>query len=468
MKIEIKSSSFIIFTREDISSHFSYNENVTYFIRGKRHTKSVRKCVIKKLNAYSWSAPIGYIYYAVNIFNGLLDSDNVRSIMDSMKSQLSLNNFYTAYEWQVDALKSLTKWKRGIMSMYTGAGKSEMISILICNCIDQGLRVLLLAANNSSLQEIVDRLAKYDVKVRPNKIQWDASINACNPVALIRSNEWDRIKSYGFKFFKSVDVVISDETEMVVHESYRKIEKLLENAQYFYGFSATINKSSISEIPRDKSLRSRLNSQLHSIIRTYGCTQVHLLPTGKEVTISTLYTRLPKVRGKYHESVSDIMVSPEFIHALRHVMRVADNLFIPINNLEVLDKLIRAELSDITARIDGSGIKLYKSGKYLSDVSLDNLKTMILERKVRLVVGSSSSFRALDLRGISNALVSFGKATSSVIQYVGRASRGDKMNLWFIDDDSQSGFYSKTISHNQRLIVDYYQKCKIEYNEYYL
>lgn len=106
-----------------------------------------------------------------------------------------------------------------------------------------------------------------------------------------------------------------------------------------------------------------------------------------------------------------------------------------------------------------------RKGKHLKDVTLDTAKRLIAEGRIHAVFGTSSSFRALDFKKLSNVLATFGKATSVTIQYVGRVAREINMNVWYIESDVEVPIYTNTVRHNKRMVEDFYQNCNVGYQE---
>lgn len=474
MKIQIVNNQrFHINTGQDINHLFSYKTTERVFNRKKKEFVERTKInkIYQKVDKKTYSFSLGYIFYALNVLQDKLTKEDIIKVITYMRSDLMDFDPMHLHEWQKEDLMTLLKLKRGIFNVFTGAGKGEIIGVLVRHLIKNNKKVLIVVPVNSTREELIDRLKKFGINVTP-WIDNKAMVNIINPAALHRSSEWEKLKSGGFKFFKSVGATISDEAEMCVHESYKSVERQLINCDYFYAFTATANKSSIDPIYRDKDLLKILNSQIHSMVRTYGFSAVYKLPENKEVNMKTVNTTFKGFRTRYklyHEIVSDLLSSVEFINAIKFILSKSNSLYIPINNLDVINRLLRKNLTHKPIIvIQGSGIHEYHSGKYVRSIKLEKLKRMLLANEVHLILGTSSSFRALDLVGLKDVLITFGKATSIVIQAGGRGARGDEINFWYIQSEKKIKIFSDTVTRNQKLLSNYYRKCKINYDEEFL
>lgn len=429
----------------------------------------------ERLNRHTIKLKEGFIFYALNRCMEFGEVENRAELIDNFKSKLDMSKFeYDPLRpEQIEDVNKLLKFRYGILQCYTGYGKSEIMAVLVKNFIAMGMKVLVVMPNNPSIKEIRNRIKKYYNPVY-TFIKGDSPLAIINPKALCNSGYWDELRKNDFKWFRDVDVVIADEVEMTLNASWERVKKRLDKAKYFYGFSASVNKKQVDPIPRDKTLRKMMNDQIAEVVANYGFTSSYRLPTVNNVTIVTLHTNLggyrfvnkSKSKSKYAEVVENLFSYDRFQDAIRHILQEVDNLYVPINNLESISQLIKADLTDRwILTIQGSGIHIYEKGKHLKDVTLDTAKRLIAEGRIHAVFGTSSSFRALDFKKLSNVLATFGKATSVTIQYVGRVAREINMNVWYIESDVEVPIYTNTVRHNKRMVEDFYQNCNVGYQE---
>lgn len=467
MNIYVRDNKVYVETRGNIKRDLSYTETTLVRTNSGSKMKSKRVFIGKEVGKHKYEFSLGFIFALVNKYHSKIT--NTAELVSMMKSEVKLVDLMNLYPWQVEAMDKLLTYKRGIIGSHTGSGKTEMIAILVKNLILQDKRVLIIGSNNAPLQEIIDRLAKYDIKV-PNKLSRKSLVNATNPKALCRSSEWESLRKRDFEVLRNVDVVIADETEMTLSKSFYRIKKRLDNCQYFYGFTATADKSSISRIPKDGSLFRVMNGQLRSIVATYGYTAYYKLPDAKDLTIHSIYHRLPMLSGReYQDKVRQLMTHPYFHEAIDDILTHTRNLYIPINSLKCISKIVHhTNLGGRSVTITGAGYKIYEHGKYVKDTDLKHVKSMLANNEIQLILGTISSFRALDLVGLDGVLINFGRATSVVIQYLGRASRGNEMHAWFIyPENNRNNVYTKALDRNMQLTADYYRHCKVKYDEVY-
>lgn len=480
MQITIKDSNFILQTGDkELMRKFRFS------IHHKEYKKSQHKYVdIKQTikmyepvgkNQYRFS--IGYIFYVLNACMHKMTPEKVKEIVSKFKSELSSLNYYSLYPNQIEDLDKLLKYKFGIFQCYTGYGKSEVISVLAKNLTDQGLRVLIIVPSKPAIKEVRDRIKKYYTDPIHTFMSSSAMLNIVSPKSLVGTNQWEQMRKNDFKALRNVDVVLADEVEMTLNNSFYRMKSRLTNAKYFYGFSASANKSSTDPIPRDSDLLKIIDLQINSMVANYGFTAVYQLPTKNQLTITSMQTNLSGYRfmrashsySKYAKLVTNLYAYPKFQKCIKFILEKVPCLYIPINNLDAIDRLLKANLtSKPILTIQGSGYHIYQNGKRIKSVTLPRAKELVLNSEVHAVLGTISSFRALDFHNLGNILCTFGKATSVILQYVGRISREIEMNLWYVESNPKIPIYSSTIDHNKRMIEDFYQNCDIQYREEYM
>jgi hypothetical protein len=79
---------------------------------------------------------------------------------------------------------------------------------------------------------------------------------------------------------------------------------------------------------------------------------------------------------------------------------------------------------------------------------------------VDIILGTASSYRALDLPNIGNILSISGKTASTVIQYIGR-SRESKFNIIYLFPGYKVPVYSSHLEERLQLLLSNYEECKI-------
>lgn len=476
MKVSFKQDKIVLSTRNKITYHYTVKDR--YRLHGKMNVKDKKVKIFNKPNKFTYEFPIGYTFFLLNMLHDQMDPSDVASIKDHFKSNLADSfDYMHLYEHQQDDLRTLLKWKRGTFQCYTGYGKSEVIMIMVLNFLRLGMKVLVITPNNPSAKELRDRFKNKAGLKSPKTFDPTSQLNVINPISLLASNLWEKLGKSDYSCFHDIDVVIADEVEMTLNNSFFKIHQHLRNCQYFYGFSATANKLMTKPIRRDKGLLKQLNSQLDTLVGVYGFTAVYQLPIANKITIHTLHTNLTGYKffkesdskSEYAALVTDLMSYKGFQLALKKILDQVPNLFLPINNLGVIKSLIDANLTDKPIMtIQGSGNHIYENGQRVRTVSLDEAKRIIAANEVHFILGTSSSFRALDFRTLNNILCTFGKLTSVCIQYVGRVAREIEMNIWYINSAPKVKIYSNTINRNQRMVEDFYKNCDINYKEHYM
>lgn len=463
----------------DFTKNFSYKvvQKISYESKDYRTGKSRRltrevevleRLYVKTKRGYEFSKGFGYLI--LNQTSAYLDQDSITRLKDELSFSLNITDWWNLPDRpdQLDATKSMIRWKKALIGCYTAFGKSQIIAVLTKALLESGKTVLILAPNTSSVSNIIDRLRKFGIEISDHWRE-SAQINCINPVAFVNSNKWDTTKSRDFPFIRRTYAVLSDEVECTLHDSFLRIDKRLDSAEVFWGFSASANKKSLKDIPRTSDLLKMMNSQIRRLVKYYGFTCYSAKPAHLDVTIHTIHTKLFALSTSYSEIVQELFGNLRFKIAIHSILQQVPSLFIPVNNHNAIKKLIIAGLiQDPILVIDGGGYKEYKDGKYFRTLSYKTMMLKISENYFKLILGTSSSFRALDFSTITNVLVTFGRSTSVVIQYVGRVARESKLDLWFIQSNRKVRGYSNAVEANQKLVAEQYSDCTLNYDEQWI
>lgn len=134
--------------------------------------------------------------------------------------------------YQVDSVKEALKYKRSIINIPTGGGKSVIISMICKSLADRGLRVLIIVPTINLVKQMLKDIA---LVVDPKKI--------CGIGGKHKFKEGSQITvatiNSGKHYSDAFDAVLIDECHHSSSMSYYELATYATKSHYFYGLTAT-------------------------------------------------------------------------------------------------------------------------------------------------------------------------------------------------------------------------------------
>lgn len=409
-----------------------------------------------------------FIYYHLS---SELDDNSKDLLMTRYISASKLNHKFEGLRGtQEEDLNSLLRFKRGLFSVYTGYGKTQLIAVLVdylLNNTDD--KVLIITPNQKALDELKTRIGKVS-GVSTKYFDPDSQLNIININGFLRSGSYDKSIAY----WKEVKWLIADECEYCLTDSAYEMMDLLTNVERSYGFSGTADKL------RAKSIRMRegmtdVVTRNKSLIAKFGFSSVYRIPSGFNIEVCNVRTSMFRnsvdlrldENTIYSEIIVSIFTDGRFCEGLRKIAYAEKGgLYIPMRSLEVIDHWIKNVFTweDVNvATITGAGYSIYNSGKLVKNTSLDELKEMVKSGYVEIITGTSSSYRAIDLPELNTIIPLTSQLASNVLQQVGRVARSKNFKIINLTPDCYISCYTSDLRKRKTMISEYYNDSLISY-----
>jgi hypothetical protein len=368
---------------------------------------------------------------------------------------------------QQEAIRELVKYKRGILSIYTGWGKTELAAVFIQNLLDntEG-NILVLGAKNMIIDELQNRFKSFGF-YQPTYFNDESRVNVINPNGFCNS---DLFKSgTANTWLKNVKFVIMDEVDRISNSAMTLLDYVERyGCDYFYGMSATADKEKARQIPATNQLMSIMTYDLINVVAKFSHSVVYKKPSN--FIIDLIKTPMGKPDLSYLKDIEDTNSAYEFVYGfttslpymtyLRFVMKHCKP-FIPIFYTTVIDKWLEYFRDKRIIVLSGSGYTYYENGEYVDDMNIEDLKFITSMGDFDAIFTTVTGFSAIDLPSMMDVVLLSGTQASSVIQYIGRVSRKREFRIWYAEYSKTVPIYSNNLSEQLNLIRSYYDQCKL-------
>ena len=433
------------------------------------YDKDRKKWVLIKHYLNTKGADKGAYIMSPGWLDFIIDYNKSKKIVISDGSELEdylYSNFTDVNDWinslsgefrgtQAEDLMKLMRYRRGIMSIYTGYGKTTLISYITKYMVSHNKSVIIMAPNYSVLEEIklrVESLLGISLKI------------GCNDLVHLVCCNGNIPKNLPYR----VDAILSDEVEHCTTSSAELILQRVSSTGVVYGFSGTADKATAGAVD---SLDSKSRIRNSKLISLYGPTRVYRKPKDKSLSIYSVTVPWDvRLSEREYVNYSDyrnaLLSSKNYLEAISSY-EVPDSkiTLIAINSRSLVSKYSKALSAKgyDHAIITGSGVsKVVKGVK--SSSSLKKVKSDAASMKYKYLLGTKSVFRGIDIPEINTVYAIDGVSASTILQIVGRAVRLDHANLVFFSYRN-SKLLLKQNAKRLKLVKNYFNECKIEVHE---
>lgn len=467
--------TYIVTTNFDAWNDFLFSYEAKNFNYASRtwNTFTVQDSVGYDWGDDSFTIGRGFATYIYNRFIDILDEYSKEVLeRDIYTNDLVASSFN--YEGlrpdQEDLVRELLSYRRSIVQIPTGFGKTEMISRMILNFLKMGKKVLV-TCPGKVVDEIKDRLLIHDESFAdPGYYDEDAMINIINPKGFANSNTFNPDDP----FLHDVDVVICDEVSSSTSDSYSAVyNQVTKDSCRWYGFDATAEKIKGDRIDIRQDLSCIHDETTVYVINNFGMSHIFFKPEEYKVdiikvvnpglveTCQDINDHQFSETAIYREICNFIYSHPVYIQTINWILNEFDKLFIPINNLEYIENIVdRFSDKYHIATITGEGYWSSIEG----DIDLERFKLLTARNDVKVVLATAAGFKGIDFRGIPNVLLTLGNNADTVIQFVGRVARQKHFRVIYVTPPGKwkIPIHTKTNLKQLSLIESYYDP---EYNE---
>lgn len=447
---------------------YTYYKKVFNFRTKHAESKAVKAHLYKNRSLEGAIFHAGFASMIHYHFRSQLDRDSLYILESYIFSKPTDHYFEGLFPIQQNDLKDLLNYKRGIFSVYTGYGKTQVIAELvnyIVNVLHE--RVLVVSPADAVLKELRLRI-KEVAHLTPEYFNYNSDYNLINVNGFLTSKMYKKTHDY----WKTVKWVIADEVEHCVTNRGTGMFDLCVNAKHFYGFSATADKARARRIAMRQGMTGVVTDN-KTLINYFGFSIVHRTPDTKSIDIINIDTMIfndcKNIKWQsdtiYSEIISELFTNERFCRGFRKiVMAERGGLYIPMFRKTVIYHWLRNVFTwenGMIACYDGAGIHLWSEGQKVRDIELKELKSMVENNEVELLVGTKSSFKAIDLPNLHKIIPLTSQLASNIIQQIGRVARKQDVQIINLVPTMYISCYSWDLTKRNELIRSYYGNCNI-------
>ena len=438
----------------------------------------------KKDGYWYFEVGLGWAAYIINILPNHLLADDKRAIEARIYSDSYRTiPFQGLRDIQNEDILHILKYRLGLYSVYTGYGKTQVISTLVDYAVSMGKKVLILAPSIKAMDELQKRIKTlfgYEIKKnrKLDKIcTQDGMIRAIITAGVMNSSKYkDPVKlASEAQELATYEWVLADEVEYVMSPGGKLILDMCTGATNLYGFSGTADKSSGEMISFAQGLnRSVIDNK--DLVTYFGPSLVYRLPLHLNIDLITVKTAaLDNIQFTEEDFKQDSNVYMNVMNRMwtddgvcQVITKLAEHypkLFIPINNL---NEVISTWIDNYwvgkfrVLLVSGEGYIYHDLQGNKFKLTLQEACDKIAANEVDIIPSTSSGYRALDFPGLENILLVQGNIAGVVLQCIGRI-RGNHMNI--ISLDSLKGkkipVHTKGLDQRRDMILEYYKYSKV-------
>lgn len=395
---------------------------------------------------------------------------------------------------QIEGFENLMLSPNSSVELGTGLGKTELILAVIEHWREyigwgEGTgNILILVPNNAIRDEILIRAESYGVGELISTNVWDdptARVNIVNPVGYFNSKQCQSPDSV--RWMENVRYVITDEAHKLSSDSYHRLfEESCPNIDVSYAVSGTLDKHFGNHLHPNKTSPTSMHPDNVAVVGFSGCTRMnrkveidtHLYTVECEVTRRLNYDALEAkekillqmdMELNWLEKFNLLMDSPKLPRIVKfvydHASKQKNNprlkLYMPFYGKVVSVKLAEAINSQFLLDVCywESGLVLLNGLEVGS--SLADVKRLAKENAFQILLSSSVGFEGADLENIQAVLTMVGSNQARSLQPIGRAARGERLDIYLLHDRFNKMICSQT-NKRKSTIVKYYNIKTLE------
>ena len=382
---------------------------------------------------WTFTLGLGWASYVANVFCNFITQQEYMGVLSAIMADSYITTpFPNLRDYQNDDILHLLKYKLGLFTVYTGYGKTQVISTLTNLAYSMGKKVLIVTPGSKARDEVVKRCKLVFGLDIPNK---DLSLNCLITQGMINSKRYkDPTEAAKFKALLSqYDWVLADEVEYTINPGGDYIYDSLTGCERFYGFSGSADKVggeciSFAQGITDVVMRNK------DLVARFGPSLVHRMPTNLSIDNIVIKTMaLNNIRffdedmeddtNVYMTLMTKIWVDPEISKLVVKIAKKYPKLYIPINNLvNILNEWIDNYWKGVfrILLVCGEGYIYYDLNGNRTNLDLQQAWDYINNDLVDIIPSTAAGFRALDLPKLDSALIVSGNLAGQVLQQIGK------------------------------------------------
>jgi hypothetical protein len=353
---------------------------------------------------------------------------------------------------QIEDFDTITSSSSGIVSLFTGYGKTEL-NLAIAESfmeMDEESNILIFVFANKVAEEIVLRAQKYGVNI-PKNFSTDSRVNVINPSGFSRTVAYRDKDPKLMAWLKKVNIILPDEGHHLSASTWQDIIATCD-PDYVYPFTASGDVENGDSINKDTIDFVNNPDQMISVVSIAGYDLVcRELPVPIDLVIvdSNIMTeaQAQHIVNKYPNSlgkmVNDFITYPEVGYMLAEIYKKViekDICYISVFTVESGWKLCEALNSKGVRTVFWSAeLALIPGGNNTTAeanemLTLEELKALAREGAFDVLITTSVGVEGIDIPNLSSVCPLTGKSFRMTVQPVGRAARSDAVICILIFD----------------------------------
>lgn len=380
-------------------------------------------------------------------FNNIIDNiDDYKNILDGI----------TLRKEQLIALRKILYFKRCLIQMATGSGKSEILCayVKVLSLVNgTNMTVLLMEPTIKLIDDIYRRFNKYNipiVKYSDNRSIVKNCVNICHPLSL--GNDLDR----DHRLLEDVEVLLADETHHLASETFRTPTYSMNNLMYSIGVSASaisqdnVDCKDISRFSYNEALVIGatgplvLNVSAKHLIESGSLAKPVLLmidnPANESLNKNDIanWSKVSLVRLESEYRTQLVVDSAKFFHSIgrKSLILVRTKRWAE----SMLKLFYELGLSNYVRASFGGGVFIgYNGSEFFNDK--DDVFKKYGSGEYTILIGTSHLYEGVDVPDLDTIILAYGgKGERLQIQGLGRVLRKTKTGIYayivdFTDDN---------------------------------
>jgi hypothetical protein len=448
------------FLLDNLKRYFETKDMIVFRTRGKRPVLRRELKVSDLWQEYDDNTILvdaGLIDYTVAWFR-LIDKSEFKISLDITIP--SVNAVIINDKWnqilrddQKEDIVALTSHYGGLAAQHTGYGKT-MCLLAILESIEG--RSVVLVPTSGIMSEVLERAKTFDVSISHYK--WGENTEIINPKGFLRSNEAK--KDIAKEWLSEVKNVFTDEAHYLQANSWNEMFNLfLPDARRSYGFSASPDSKNGKHLSPTDMIIKELGFKSAKIVGLSGTTRVRRRAKAKMTLVEVKTEITPenhRVYENWQEALCDMMERPECARIIATVMSKYSNItfYIPVHSIQS-GKILFKNLE----RYGAKGV-FWRAGETIPNFKPDEdplacVKRYIVKDEYRFLMTTSVAYEGVDMPVLSGIIPLIGQSYRTVMQPLGRATRGDTVMYVLIRDKNNNTMEKQTKERKSKISREY-------------
>lgn len=333
---------------------------------------------------------------------------------------------------------------RGILTVYTGVGKGE----IIMSCLDSTTeKVLVIVFSNAVRDELILRAEKYGILI-PQDFDHTSRINILNPASAMRANSKLNKEPEFLEWLDEVDMIIGDEGHHWSANTWMKITRWV-NPTYLYCFTATADK--VNGLPLAAHQIDFAVNNLTSLLVVSMCGPELCnkdLPVPVDLTIiktafvskdyvKAFNAKNPKSMGLIIGDVMRKDIVAEVLNTIYKTRFKTGICYVPVNTVLSGMNLCK-QINDIG---DYKAIFWSASGSMTpygptDKLDLKSIKALGEADAIDFLITTSIGVEGIDVKGLGSVIPLVDRSFRGTVQAIGRSARGVEVKVAVLLDEN--------------------------------